>query len=65
MDIFLKSSDVKKSLNSLPQQRYEDIYIKYKNAFIDYYREYDEIAGKKKINDFLNFLKKAIVQIKV
>jgi hypothetical protein len=65
MDIFLSSSDVKKSLSSLPQQKYEDIYLKYKNSFHDYYKEYDDVAGKKKINEFLYFLKKAIVQIKV
>jgi hypothetical protein len=65
MDIFLSSSDVKKALNALPQQRYDDIYLKYKMAFHDYYKEYDDVAGKKKINDFLYFLKKAIIQIKV
>jgi hypothetical protein len=65
MEIFLKSNDVKKDLNSLPQQRYEDIYVKYKNCFHDYYKEYDVVAGKKKINEFLLFLKKATVQIKV
>ena len=65
MDLFLSSNDVKKALSALPPQKYEDIYLKYKGVFHDYYKEYDDVAGKKKINDFLYFLKKAIVQIKV
>jgi nitrogen regulatory protein PII-like uncharacterized protein len=65
MEIFLTSNDVKKALNALPPQKYEDIYLKYKGVIHDYYKEYDDVAGKKKISDFLYFLKKAIMQIKV
>ncbi len=65
MEIFLKANDVAKELNNLPLQKYEDIFVKYRNSFHDYYKEYDDINGKKKINDFQFFLKKAIAQMKV
>jgi hypothetical protein len=62
---FSNNAEVIKSLEALNKPSYEELVIRYKNSFIDYYKDYDEVAGKKKVSDFLLFLKKSILQIKV
>jgi hypothetical protein len=38
MKVFLSNTtDLTKSMNSLPVQTYEDLYLKYKSAFPDFY----------------------------
>jgi hypothetical protein len=66
MKIFFNSNtDIIKSLEAINKPTYEELVLKYKNSFIDFYKDYDEISGKKKISEFLLFLKRAVTQIKV
>ena len=62
--LFLNTpTDVVIPLESLPKQSYEDIYEKYKQAFGDI-GDYEAVNEKHKINEFLLFLKKGIINIK-
>lgn len=68
LKIFLKADvqDVKKELTKLPQEpNFEDLLLKYKTFFVDYPENYDVQAGRHKINEFQNFLKKALLNIRV
>lgn len=67
MKIFLNSSvtDVKKALNNITNHSQEDLLSKYKDAFIDFFDNYDATAGRQKITDFQTFLKKALSNIRV
>jgi hypothetical protein len=62
---FTANTDIIKSLDALNKPTYEELVVKYKDSFIDYYKDYDEVAGKKKISEFLLFLKRSVQQIKV
>jgi hypothetical protein len=67
LKIFLKVDlqDVKKELGKLTEQNTEEILNKYKLVFPDNEENYDAEEGRKKINEFQNFFKKALINIKV
>ena len=67
MKIFLKPDiqDVKKDLGKFTEQNNEELIIKYKTFFTDYSENYDVLTGRHKINEFQNFLKKALLNIRV
>ncbi len=66
MKIFFSNiTDIKKGLGSLPNQTYEEIHLKYKRAFPDYYESYEAAPARVKINEFQVFLKKALANLKV
>ena len=67
MKIFLKPElqDIKKELVKIPEQNSEKLLNKYKTFFAEYSENYDVTAGRHKINEFQNFLKKALVNIRV
>jgi hypothetical protein len=65
--IFLKEDiqDLKKELGKLNEQNTLDLLNKYKISFTDYVENYDIQVGRHKINEFQNFLKKALLNIRV
>lgn len=65
--IFLKPDlqDVKRELGKISEQSTEDLLQKYKNSLNNYSENYDVQAGRHKINEFQNFLKKALLNIRV
>lgn len=67
LKIFLKADiqEVKKELGKLQQEDTEVLINKYKNYFNGYNENFDVQAGRHKINEFQNFLKKALLNIRV
>ncbi len=74
MKIFLSNTtDVVKALETLPPQTYEQILLKYRRVFVDYYevnihlllKAYEVGLAKIKINEFISFLKKALANLRV
>jgi len=67
MKIFLKGDiqDVKKELGKINEQSLEELLQKYKTFLTEYTENYDVQAGRHKVNEFQNFLKKALLNIRV
>ena len=55
--------DVANAISKLPELSYNEILTRMKEAFPEYNENYDVIVGKSKLNEFDNFLKKAITNI--
>lgn len=56
--------DIKKSLNGLPNQSYEELHLKYKRAFPDFYESFEINPTLNKIFEFQTFLKKSLQNLK-
>ena len=56
--------DIAKVIEKLPKLSYKQMLDNYKMAFPDYNESYDILVGKGKINEFLAFMKKTLINLK-
>jgi hypothetical protein len=63
--IFMCSYEAKKSLDSIPDETLEKRLEKYKSVYGEISGDYDAINARRVLNDFLAFLKRTHLQIRV